>query len=231
MKDIWNKFALSEKNCESAAFMQKWACANFFVRISRSQYISSAGIDVEERKIWAVSSWERSKNLVNMQSFLGLCNYCRKFVRDLSTIANPLTNLTKSKIPFEWNREQEKEFTQLKKALMNTPILRCAGSSLPNEVQTDASETGIGAVLQQKDKNGTRPVAHMSRKLNAAEKTTESMSVSSWLLWVHYMSEGVIVRKQVHSKNRSQTIAIFTNSSALVSPSGALCSFHPGFSL
>jgi RNase H-like domain found in reverse transcriptase len=53
---------------------------------------------------------------------------------------------------------------------MNTPILRCADSSLPYEVQTDASETGIGAVLQQKDENGTRPVAYMSRKLNAAEQ-------------------------------------------------------------
>ena len=121
--------------------------------------ISSAGIGVEERKIWAVSSWERPKNLVNLQSFLGLCNYYRKFVRNFSTIATPLTNLTKSKIPFEWNHEQEKAFTQLKEALMNTPILRCADSSLPYEVQTDASETGIGAVLQQNDENGTRPIA------------------------------------------------------------------------
>jgi RNase H-like domain found in reverse transcriptase len=53
---------------------------------------------------------------------------------------------------------------------MNTPILRCADSSLPDEVQTDASETGIGAVLQQKDDNGTRPVVYMSHKLNAAEQ-------------------------------------------------------------
>jgi RNase H-like domain found in reverse transcriptase len=129
--------------------------------------MSSAGIGVEERKIWAVSSWERPKNLVNLQSFLGLCNYHRKFVRNFSTIATPLT---KSKTPFEWNHEQETAFTQLEEALMNTPILRCADISLPYEVQTDASETGIGAVLQQKDENGTRPVAYMSRKLNAAEE-------------------------------------------------------------
>jgi hypothetical protein len=44
--------------------------------------ISSAGIGVEERKIWAVSSWERPKNLVNLQSFLGLCKYYRRFVRN-----------------------------------------------------------------------------------------------------------------------------------------------------
>jgi hypothetical protein len=77
------------------------------------------------------------------------------------SIATPLTKLTKSKIPFEWNHEQENAFIQLKEALMNTPTLRCADSSLPYKVQTDASETGIGAVLQQKDENGTRPVANM----------------------------------------------------------------------
>jgi hypothetical protein len=58
-----------------------------------------------------------------------------------SSIATPLINLTKSEIPFEWNLEKGTAFTQLKEALMNTPILRCADSSLPYEVQTDASET------------------------------------------------------------------------------------------
>jgi hypothetical protein len=63
-------------------------------------------------------------------------------------------------------------FTQLKEALMNTPILRNADSTLrfKFEVQTDASETGVGAVLQQKSEDCTRPVAYMSRKLNAAEQ-------------------------------------------------------------
>ena len=70
---------------------------------------------------------------------------------------------------------------------MNTPILRCADSSLPYEVQTDASETGIDAVLQQKDENGTRPVAYMSRKQS---KTTQYTSVSSWMSWVHCRSGG-----------------------------------------
>jgi RNase H-like domain found in reverse transcriptase len=46
-------------------------------------------------------------------------------------------------------------------ALMKTPILRNADSTLPFEVQTDASETGVGAVLQQKSEDGTRPVAYI----------------------------------------------------------------------
>jgi transposase InsO family protein len=133
-------------------------------------HISFEGIGVEERKVNAIRCWERPKNLVNLQSFLGLCNYYRKFVRNFSSIAAPLTNLTKKSVTFEWTSVQETAFTQLKEALMNTPILRNADNSLPFEVQTDASETGIGAVLQQKSEDGILPVAYMSRKLNAAEQ-------------------------------------------------------------
>jgi hypothetical protein len=132
--------------------------------------ISSDGMGVEERKVHAIRCWERPKNLVNVQSFLGLCNYYRRFVRNFSTIAGLLTNLTRKDVAFEWTPAQEAAFTQLKEALMNTPILRNADSNLPFEVQTDASETGFGAVLQQKSEDGTRPVAYMSRKLNAAEQ-------------------------------------------------------------
>jgi RNase H-like domain found in reverse transcriptase len=53
---------------------------------------------------------------------------------------------------------------------MSTPILRNADSTLPFEVQTDVSETGVGAVLRKKCEDGTRPVAYMSRNLNAAEQ-------------------------------------------------------------
>jgi RNase H-like domain found in reverse transcriptase/Reverse transcriptase (RNA-dependent DNA polymerase) len=132
--------------------------------------ISSDSIGVGERKFHAIRCWERPKNLVNVHGFPGLCDYYRRFVRNFSTIAGPLTNLTRKDVAFEWTPAQEAAFTQLKEALMNTPILRNSDSTLPFDVQTDASETGVGAVLQQKSKDGTRPVAYMSRKLHAAEK-------------------------------------------------------------
>jgi GNAT superfamily N-acetyltransferase len=133
-------------------------------------HISASGIGVEEKKISAIRNWVRPRTLVNLQSFLGLCNYYRKFVMNFSQIAAPLTDLTKRDTPYTWGEKQESAFTQLKEALMSAPILRCADSSLPFQVQADASETGLGAILQQKDENGIRPVAYMSRKLNAAEQ-------------------------------------------------------------
>jgi Reverse transcriptase (RNA-dependent DNA polymerase) len=82
------------------------------------QNISSDCIGVEERKVHAIRSWERPKNLVNVQSFLGLGNYYRRFVRNFSTIAGPITNLTRKDVAFEWTPAQEAAFTQLKEALM-----------------------------------------------------------------------------------------------------------------
>ena len=132
--------------------------------------ISNQGISVEERKIHAINSWERPQNVVNVQSFLGLCNYYRRFVPHFARIAAPLTDLTKKTNPFSWGSSQEMSFNNLKAALLKAPVLRCADYSLPFEVQSDASGVGLGAVLQQTDDHGTRPVAYYSRKLNSAEQ-------------------------------------------------------------
>jgi Reverse transcriptase (RNA-dependent DNA polymerase)/RNase H-like domain found in reverse transcriptase len=110
--------------------------------------ISASGISVEDKKISAIRNWVRPRSLVNLQSFLGSCNYYRKFVKNFSQIASPLTDLTKRAVPYTWTERQEGAFTQLKEALTSAPILRCADSALPFEVQADASETGLGAVLQ-----------------------------------------------------------------------------------
>jgi hypothetical protein len=88
--------------------------------------ISSEGIGEEEHKVHAIRCWERPKNLVNVQSFLGLCYYYRRFVRNFSTIAGPLTNLTRKYFAFEWTPAQEAAFTQLKEAF----IIRGFGSDL-----------------------------------------------------------------------------------------------------
>ncbi len=72
--------------------------------------ISGEGIRVDPRKINAVVDWEAPKNIKQAQSFLGLCNYYRKFVEGFAKIATPLSNLTRKKIPFQWKEEQENAF-------------------------------------------------------------------------------------------------------------------------
>jgi RNase H-like domain found in reverse transcriptase len=133
--------------------------------------ISGEGISVDPSKIEEVKDWATPQDLKYLQSFLGQCNYYRRFVRNYSTIASPLSDLTKKAIPFKWGESQDKVFKELKDKLMTAPILMSADMSQPFEIQTDGSQTDTGAVLQQRDDNGvTRPVAYMSHKLNAAEQ-------------------------------------------------------------
>ena len=127
-------------------------------------------IKVNPNKINAILSWNTPITVKEIQSFLGLCNYYRRFVPHFSTIAAPLTELTKKNVPFIWEQKETTAFEQLKRALTNAPVLRCADPMLPYIVASDASGTGIGGVLSQHDESGIRPVAYTSRKLDPAEQ-------------------------------------------------------------
>ena len=132
--------------------------------------IRDDGIQLNRKKIEAVKDWEAPQNMKQVQSFLGLSNYYRRFEKDFATIATPLTNLTRKDIPFQWRQTEEKAFELLKKKLTEAPVLRCADPSLPYQLTSDASETGVGAVLTQTDDSRCRPIAYASRKLNPAEQ-------------------------------------------------------------
>ena len=136
--------------------------------------ISNKGIQVNPKKIDSIKAWEPPCNITQMQSFLGLCNYYRRLVKNFAKIASPLSDLTKKKIPFKWEQAQQDAFNALKGLLTNTPILRCADPNLPYEVTCDASQTEFGAVLTQIDETGCHPVAFASRKLNKAEQNQKT---------------------------------------------------------
>ena len=113
--------------------------------------ITIDGITVDPKKVDAIRTWDIPQNPTQVQSFLGLCNYYRRFVKDSAKLGTPLSDLTKKDKLFEWGKEQQKSFDILKKRLTETPVLRCANPNLPYELTADASGTGIVAVLTQKD--------------------------------------------------------------------------------
>ncbi|GFS64824.1 retrovirus-related Pol polyprotein from transposon 412 [Trichonephila clavipes] len=79
--------------------------------------ISAEGVRTDPEKVSAVKNWKRPENLRELRSFLGLCTYYRKFVKGFSNIARPLHKLTESKQKFQWTKECEDSFLQLKEAL------------------------------------------------------------------------------------------------------------------
>ena len=72
--------------------------------------ISVDGVSVDPHKIEAIVNWPRPTNVTEVRSFMGLAGYYRRFVKDFSRIATPLTQLTRKNIPFEWNEKREKSF-------------------------------------------------------------------------------------------------------------------------
>ncbi|VVA40894.1 PREDICTED: Retrovirus-related Pol poly from transposon, partial [Prunus dulcis] len=85
--------------------------------------ISAEGIYVDPQKIEAVVNWPRPTSVTEIRSFLGLAEYYRHFVEGFSTIAAPLTYLTRKRVKFAWSDKCEESFNELKTGMTTAPVL------------------------------------------------------------------------------------------------------------
>ncbi|XP_061596715.1 F-box only protein 40-like [Cololabis saira] len=136
-------------------------------------HIVSAGqVHVDPCKVKAVTDWPTPTRRRDLQGFLGFANFDRKFVRNFSTVAAPLTALTSPKVPFHWNAQQEDAFSKLENCFTTAPVLTVPDPSLQFIVEVDASETGVGAVLSQRSPKDKKldPCAYYSHRLSPTER-------------------------------------------------------------
>ena len=85
--------------------------------------MSASRVLVDPKKVEAVMSWDRSKSIFEVRSFLGLAGYYRRFIEDFSRIATPMTRLTRKEVKFDWDARCEEAFQELKRRLTSAPIL------------------------------------------------------------------------------------------------------------
>ena len=104
----------------------------------------------EEDKIIAIKNFAHPKNKTDVRSFLGLTGYYRRFVKDYSSIARPLSNLTQDEAPFVWTGEEEEAFQTLKQKLCEYPVLTPPDPDRPFAIFSDASLYAAGAVHSQR---------------------------------------------------------------------------------
>jgi hypothetical protein len=131
--------------------------------------ITAQGMSVQDYKVKAVSDYPVPKTVTQVRSFLGMAGYYRKFIRDFSKIAAPLTNLQHKDARFQWGDKQQAAFDALKQALTRTPVLIHPDPTFPYCIHTDASGFATSAVLSQDQGQGRLPVEFTSRKMNDAE--------------------------------------------------------------
>lgn len=111
--------------------------------------VSGDGIRPNPALIRDVQLWEPPNNLQELQAFLRLCNYYRKFVPAFAELASPLYSLLKNGATFLWTDEHQDAFTQLKEKLTTTPVLGYLTVGGKYILDTDASGHSVGAVLSQ----------------------------------------------------------------------------------
>ena len=147
-------------------------CFIGFSNIGFTGHVVGEGmVQMEEDKLKQIKNAERPKTNRQVRAFLGWARYYRKFIQAFSDVAGPLTDLTKKGRPNNvWQAEQEQCFNTLKDMLTQSPILRLPDFTKQFKLQTDASDSGVGAALLQQYDNGLFPVAYASKKLLQKEK-------------------------------------------------------------
>lgn len=124
----------------------------------------------------AIANFPEPKTTKQIERFLGLTGYVRKFVIGYAEIARPLSNVLKKDARFVFGQEQQKALIELKNRLVTEPVLQICRRGRETELHADASKEGYGAVLLQKleEDNLLHPVYYMSRKTSDSEKKRRS---------------------------------------------------------
>ncbi len=186
-------------------FVKAEKCAFHVSTVSFLGYVIAQGqVQMDPSKVSAVSNWPTPVSLKQLQRFLGFANFYRRFIRNYSRIAAPLTALTSTAIPFRWTPEAEQAFTELKRRFISAPVLTQPDPALQFIVEVDASDTGVGAVLSQRSPvdHKIHPCAFFSRRLSPAERNYDignrellavKLALEEWRHWLEGTSLPVLV--------------------------------------
>ena len=169
--------------------------------------MSENGVETDPEKVKTVRDWPIPRNNKEVRSFLGLASYYRKFVKGFSDIARPLHKLCEKKTPFKWTDDCQNSFETLKQALISAPILAYPKLGSKFILDTDASNSAVGAVLSQIQDNKERVIAYMSKSMNVHER--------AYCITRKELLAVVTALKHFHSYLYGQSVLLRTDNAAV----------------
>ena len=132
--------------------------------------LSADGVKPNEENIQKILAWEPPKTAKQVQSFLGMANYYRRFVKDYSHLARPLVELTRKTQKFVWTDKCQAAFETIQKRMTSPPILSHPLHEGMYILDTDASDVAIGAVLSQIQDGTEKVIAYGSKSLSRTQR-------------------------------------------------------------
>jgi len=133
--------------------------------------IGPEGIKMEKEKVKGVLEWPTPRYVKDVQKFLGLANYYRRFIEGFAMVARPLHDLVKKDKKWDWTERQEKAFKELKEWFTKELVLAAPDIDKKMRMEVDASDYATGGVLLMECEDELwRPVAFLSKSLNETEK-------------------------------------------------------------
>ena len=171
--------------------------------------IGPKGVEIQKEKVEGVLNWPAPRNVKEVQKFLGLANYYRRFIKDFAKIAAPLHMLVRKEQKWKWEKEQEEAFGKLKVVFTTEPVLAIPDIDRKMRVEVDASDYATEGVLLTKYEDGKwRLVAFISKSLNVTKRNyeihdKEILAVIRCLeAWRHYL-EGAKLEFEIWTDHKN----------------------------
>ena len=175
--------------------------------------VGEDGIEVDPEKISVLKNWQVPTTVRGIQSFLGFCNFYRRFIKNYGRIAKPLTKLTRKNIPFEFDEICQRAFRELETRPLFCPCSYSLSPESHQKLETDSSDRVVGMVLSQLYEEGNRwhPVTFFSKTIAPAEYNY-GIHDKEMLAIIRALQE---YRAELEGLQREEQFDIFTDHRAL----------------
>ncbi|GJY14666.1 reverse transcriptase domain-containing protein [Tanacetum coccineum] len=202
------------KRCEETNLVLNWEKCHFMLKegIVLGHKVSGSGIKVDKVKIKVISKLPYPTNVKAIRSFLGHAGFYRRFIKDFSQIARPMTQLLVKDAPFNFFEECIQGFDTLKRELTQAPIMIKPDWSLPFEIMCDASDYAVGAVLGQRFDKHIKPIHYAIKTINKAQEnyTTTKKELLAVVFAIDKFRQYLVLSKTIVFTDHSALRYLFT---------------------